>query len=303
MNNRLMAYTITIAALVVAIVLGGTLYSSASASGLVQRGQQMLNAYQNGAFQQGDFGRMGGGPGMRGEFQGPGGPGGPGGRMGGDNGAMQTALAEALGINTDELAAAQEQANLAAIDKAVAEGLITQAQADELKQNGQAMPFGGGRGGRMGGWLNQNGIDYEALLAEALGISVDELQAARLTAENTLLDQAVADGKLTQEQADLIKAQRALHSNEAFKTAMQSAFEAAVQQAVEDGVITQAQADAILAQKDAQGGFPGMGGPGMGGPGGPGGRGGHGGRGGRGGFGPGMNPPATTPEPSANPQG
>jgi hypothetical protein len=182
------------------------------------------------------------------------------GRMpGGD--AKDEYLAEALGITTDELSAAYEKANTAALAKAVEEGLITQAQADEMSANGKAFPFGG----RGGGWLADKGIDFNALLADALSITTDELQAARTKAEDTRLAQAVADGNLTQEQVDLMKGQQALYADQTFQDGMKTAYETAVKDAVTRGVITQAQADLIL-QNSANGmGVPGMGGPGRGG--------------------------------------
>lgn len=169
-------------------------------------------------------------------------------------------LATALGITVDELNTAQQSAYEAGLKKAVEDGLITQAQADEMLSNSQSSGFGG----RWDGWLQQNGIDFKALLAEALGISSDELQAAYTTAFNTRIDQAVTGGNLTQEQADLMKGQYALSNSESFQAAIQTAYEAAVQQAVEDGVITQAQADLILANSANGRGFHGMPGlPGM----------------------------------------
>jgi hypothetical protein len=179
------------------------------------------------------------------------------------DGGTQEDLANALGITVDELTAARQKANEAAIDQALADGLITQAQADQLKTKENAFPFAG----RWDGWLSQNGIDYEALLADALGITPEKLQEAKNQAFQANIDQAVTDGKLTQEQADLMKGQQALYSNDAFRTAMQSAFETAVKAAVSSGVITQAQADAIL--QNAGNGFGGM--RGFEGPGGPGG--------------------------------
>jgi hypothetical protein len=204
---------------------------------------------------------------------------GPGGFEGGMRGGMvgysNEDLAAALGITVDELNAAYKAANQAALDQAVKDALITQAQADQLNTEGAAFPFGG----RWGGFLSQNGINFDALLANALGITVEELQAAYTQARNARIDQAVSDGKLTQEQADLMKGQSALYGNADFQSAMQTAFEAAVNKAVTAGVITQAQADLILA-KGAGPDF-GMGGPGPGGFGdfgrlGPGGPGGHG---------------------------
>src|SRR4030042_813167 len=120
----------------------------------------------------------------------------PAGRFG-PGGASDEDLAAALGITTDELTAAYETAKTAAIEQALEQGLITQAQADELKANDRALPFAG----RWSGWLNQNGIDFNALLADALGISTDELAAARPTAFDATIDQAVADGNLPQDQA------------------------------------------------------------------------------------------------------
>ena len=173
-------------------------------------------------------------------------------------------LANALGISTDELTAAYQGATEAALDQAVEAGLITQSQADQLLDNGSAFPFGG----RWAGWLSQNGIDFEALLADALGITVDDLQAAYTEAHFAQIDQAVADGNLTEEQADLMKGRYSLSLSESFQSTMRSAFEAAVQQAVEEGVITQSQADRIIENENDLG-FPGLGGFGMfgGGPG------------------------------------
>jgi hypothetical protein len=164
-------------------------------------------------------------------------------------------LANALGITVEELNTAYQQANEAALDQAVQDGLITQAQADEIRARGATFPLGG----RWAGWLSQNGIDYDALLADALGITPEELQAAYTQAFNARVDQAVTDGYLTQEQADLIKGRHALYNSESFQTATQSAFETAVSQAVTDGVITQAQADLILQSQDGMG-FSGFGG-------------------------------------------
>ena len=46
-------------------------------------------------------------------------------------------------------------------------------------------------------------------MADALGITVDELQAAYDKAEASALSQAVENGQLTQDQADLLTARRA----------------------------------------------------------------------------------------------
>jgi hypothetical protein len=171
-------------------------------------------------------------------------------------------LANALGITVDELNAAYEDAYTAALNDAVTQGLITQAQADQLASNGNAFPFGN----RWDGWLTQNGIDFNAYLADALGVSVDELKAAYQSATFANIDQAVTDGNLTQEQSDLIKGQYALKNDSTFQASMKSAYTDAVNQAVASGVITQAQADLILSQNNGEF-MPGMGG--LGGHGGP----------------------------------
>jgi len=172
------------------------------------------------------------------------------------DGASSAELASALGITEAELTAAYQKANTAALAKAVEQGLITQAQADQLTTKGEAFPFGG----RKGGWLNDSGIDFDALLAEALGISVETLQAAQTQANNARIDQAMTAGTLTQEQADLMKGRTALYADQNFQASMQTAFETAVSEAVSAGVITQAQADLILkdTQADGLGGFRGF---------------------------------------------
>ena len=122
-------------------------------------------------------------------------------------------------------------------------------------------------------------------LAQALNISVEELQKAKEEARQKALEQALEDGKLTQEQVEMMEARDALKNYigrdalmakalgidtskleealangkripelleefgvdpEEFRESMQVAFEDAVQQAVSDGVITQEQVDQIL---------------------------------------------------------
>lgn len=169
------------------------------------------------------------------------------GRGRGFDGVDDEYLAEALGITTDELSDARQEARLAALAAAVEQGLITQAQADALESGDLGFPLVG----RWGDWLVENGIDFDTYLAEALDISVEELQEARLAAVNARLDQAVADGKLTEDQVLLMKARYALGNSQKFQDSMLSAYQAAIQQAVGDGLITQQQADLLL-EKAAQ---------------------------------------------------
>ena len=125
-------------------------------------------------------------------------------------------------------------------------------------------------------------FDYDAYLANELGVSVDELNEARQATEKAALGQAVDEGVLTEEQADLMLAERALKQYidpqelladafgidpadlkaaresghtlhdllgdlepEEIQDAIQSAYQDAVQQAIDDGVITLSQADLL----------------------------------------------------------
>jgi hypothetical protein len=214
-------------------------------------------------------------------------------------------LADALGITEDELDAAKEAVRADQLEEAVAQaladGLITEEQAEAILSGEE---FGRGLRGLDFHKHGERGEGDELLAAE-LGITVAELEAAKETAREAALAQAITDGLITQEQVDLMAAGQALReyldqdavladllgltveeleaakeggsirdlieasglTQEEIMTAMQEARETAVAQAVADGVITQEQAD----QLQAMSGHGDFGGP----------RGGHG----RGGFG------------------
>ncbi len=147
-------------------------------------------------------------------------------------------LADALGITVDELDAARSAAKDAALDQAVAEGLLTQEQADAIRNGeGRGLGIRPPRG-------QESTIDMRALLADALGITVDELEAAEQAARDASLAQAVADGVITQEEADLMQARGALREFAAGGD--YASLEAAAQAAVDAGALTQEQADLIL---------------------------------------------------------
>jgi len=211
------------------------------------------------------------------------GPGFPGGDRMPGKGVENTYLAEALGITVEKLQAAYEAAWQNGIDQALEQGLLTEAQAEWLKERNFGMH---GRGSWLGEWLNENNaMDMEDLLADELGITVEELQAARMKADEAALQTAIDSGKITQEQADLIQARQALMgyidresleakalgmnveevqaardegkfipdlieeqglTQEEFQEALQTAYEQMINQAVAYGVITQAQADLLL---------------------------------------------------------
>lgn len=197
------------------------------------------------------------------------------GRSGHGLGVSDEALAEVLGITIEELQAAEDEARAAAVAQAVADGVLTQEQANAIIANGS------GRGYRFG-------YDKTTYLADALGITVEELEAARLEVYTAQLAEMVAAGTITQAEADLILAQKAVQNyvdDDAYQSAVQSIYADAVAQALADGVITQAQADELLANMSTQTfHFPGAGGHG--------GRGGHGGHRGHGGPGAGFGVPS-----------
>jgi hypothetical protein len=228
----------------------------------------------------------------------------PTGRLG-IGGDRQALLAEALAISTEDLKAAYLEAANTAIDQAVEQDLLTQTQADNLRQRLESASANG-YGFRLGvrGFFNSDTIDGQALLADALGISFEELQTAYADAESAALAQAVDNGQLTQEQADLMAARRAFQE---YVRSQQQSYEELVQAAVDAGAITQAQADLLLENQQffrghgfGKGGdfAPGMNGgmmPGMGG------RGMDGGRGmnGRQDWGRGQDGPRTQPDESS----
>lgn len=126
---------------------------------------------------------------------------------------MDEALADALGITVEELQAARQEARIVALDQAVTEGLMARNRAELLKAR----------------IALARTIDKDEVLADILGISVEELKAARdegktlpdLAAElnlersdlarrwpevrKRLLEQAVVDGIITEEQAELLQ--------------------------------------------------------------------------------------------------
>lgn len=119
-------------------------------------------------------------------------------------------LADALGITVEDLQSAREKASQAAIDQAIAEGLITQEQADEMQARKNLMSY----------------LERDTLLAKALGMTVEDLEAAYAEGKNlsTLMQEKGLDAATVREK-------------------LQTAYNEALAQAVEDGVITQEQAD------------------------------------------------------------
>lgn len=194
-----------------------------------------------------------------------------------DREAVQTAVLDTLGLTSEELKAMREEGlSMAeileaqgvteediqaavlpiveeALETAVTEGTITQEQADQIleraaesnflfKSRGNQGHSGRGFGGELFG-----DIDMKAIVADALGITVEELEAYR---EDGLRFSEIAE-ELGVDVADV-------------QEALQTAREEAINQALEDGTITEEQAERLQ-----EGGGRGFGRGGRGGHGGP----------------------------------
>jgi len=139
---------------------------------------------------------------------------------------FQTYLADALadiGVTVEELQAAQEAARDQLLEEMVAAGTIDAEQADMIKARKALKEY----------------IDREAILEEVLGLSLEELQEAREA--GTPMSELLGDRTFQE-----------------FGAEMQAAHEAAVEQAVADGVITADQAEQL--QNGPRSGFAGPGG-------------------------------------------
>lgn len=120
-------------------------------------------------------------------------------------------LAAELGLDLATIRQSLQAARQEVIQQAVADGIITQEQADLLADNPR--PVRPGRPGlrvMANRVFNERSIHrgkeiWDAALAETLGISVDELQAARQEALAKTVEQAVDDGVITTEQAELLQ--------------------------------------------------------------------------------------------------
>jgi hypothetical protein len=146
--------------------------------------------------------------------------------------AFEADVAKRLGVTQDKLDEALKGAAADQVDRALADGKITEAQADELKQriqSGNGPAFGGpgffggsklhaplGPGGPLEGAVSYLGLT-EAQLRDALasgksladvaddeGKSVDGLKSAIIDAATSRLDAAVKAGDLTSSQRDEI---------------------------------------------------------------------------------------------------
>ena len=142
------------------------------------------------------------------------------------------ALAEALDISVEQLETALEQAREMALQDAVEKGVLSEEQAEQIRNRETERPRAPGPGMGRG-----------AYLAEALRISESELAQAMDQAHETCIEQALEEGSITDEEAEMIRAGKTLRRY--LTDAMAEVFEKALGQAVADGAITQAQADKL----------------------------------------------------------
>ena len=177
-----------------------------------------------------------------------------------DRDEMKAAIADALGVTVDELEAAKEDGTKlrelaeaqgvdmetiqeaiqayreTAVADAIAAGTITEEQGEQLLSHdgkcGEKKQ--GRRGGRLGRFVDRETV--AAAVADTLGISVEELQAAKEA--GTSMEELAAENGVELED---------------IRTAIETVKAEAVQQAVEDGTITQEEADRILSGEGRRG--------------------------------------------------
>ena len=130
-----------------------------------------------------------------------------------------TTLAEALGVTVEEMEAARRQVMLDRIDAAVESGWLGEERAERLREaveSGEEPGHGRGFRGHHGfgfGWHGGEDSDGAAF-AEALGVTVEELEAAMREVVLARIDAAVESGKLSEERADSMR--EAIESGEPF---------------------------------------------------------------------------------------
>ncbi|MGE5618811.1 MAG: hypothetical protein ACM3US_06085 [Sphingomonadaceae bacterium] len=138
-------------------------------------------------------------------------------------------LANALGTTREKLNSAFTQARNETVDQMVKDGKLTQEQADKIKAKSDTAPFAFGFRGfgkrHEGGIVFKGGGQVHVAIAEALGMTPEELtnqlKSGKSLAElaqgkeqavkdavvgivKAQLDNAVKNGKMTQERADRI---------------------------------------------------------------------------------------------------
>ncbi len=128
-------------------------------------------------------------------------------------------LADELGIDVATLQAAKDEAHATAIVQAVADGTISAEEAALMEAKRALRDY----------------IDRDAIMATVLGVSVEELQAAK---EAGTVDELVDASGLEREE---------------IRDAVDAAKETAVQEAIADGVLTAEQAEQLQEMRGSGG--------------------------------------------------
>jgi hypothetical protein len=155
------------------------------------------------------------------------------------NGERPDEIAQALGFSQEEFVQIKQDARETAIKQGVAQGLITQEQADEMLSHAGGPGFGPGHKGGPYGLGGPDGPLHDLIqdaLADGLGLSRTELDS-RIADGQRLPEIAAAQG-LTREEFDQIK---------------QDARKTAINAGVAQGLITQEQADDMLSHQGGHG--------------------------------------------------
>ncbi len=136
-------------------------------------------------------------------------------------GSFLAKVADKLGVSEDELNTAFDEARTELIDEAVAEGRLTEEQAERARESGFPLRARFRGAGEHKGYVIEAaaqvlGMSQEELkdevksgnsladIVEAQNMTADDFKAELLNQLQALLDSDVADGTLTQEQADRI---------------------------------------------------------------------------------------------------
>jgi polyhydroxyalkanoate synthesis regulator phasin len=150
-------------------------------------------------------------------------------------------LASRLGITSDELTSAVKDTQIEMLDQAVADGRLSQEQADAMQERiqsaegitGFSFGPGFGRGGPRG--MGMAGCVSLDTLADTLGLTTAEVRA-QLQAGVTLSEIITAQGQTVEAVVHALVAEAQAHLNEA----------------VAAGRITQEQADSMLTELPAR---------------------------------------------------
>ena len=145
-----------------------------------------------------------------------------------ESGDKMSGVAAEAGYEGDAFITLMSEVNDAVIDEALAQELISEEQAERMRERGGKFGQGGrGPGGSKGGRGDGQLSEYlHPAIAEALGITVEDFEA-RVEAGERLKDIAEDLGI----------------ADEDLREMMESAHEAALDQALKDGAITQEQYD------------------------------------------------------------